>query len=84
MGLSAFLARDVIQYILPTIIALGLFFPIFDQNITADYIVFGGALIGYFISSFVGYFAGWLLVLTVCTAPTEDARRSTRLVVEKF
>ncbi len=39
MGLSAFLARDVIQYILPTIIALGLFFPIFDQNITADYIV---------------------------------------------
>jgi len=63
MGLSAFLARDVIQYILPTIIALGLFFPIFDQNITADYIVFGGALIGYFISSFVGYFAGWLLVL---------------------
>jgi hypothetical protein len=49
--------RDVVQYILPTVVALALFLPFFKADVSIEVLAAAGVLLGYLVSSPVGKLA---------------------------
>jgi hypothetical protein len=66
MGLTAFIQRDITEYILPTIIALALFLPIWSPDSTIEQVVFGGAILGFLIFAP----ARWIANIVIMRLPT--------------
>lgn len=64
MGAIAFISRDFIQYILPSIIAIGLFAPLFVENVSTEGVIFSGALLGYLVTSPISSFQRKILLVT--------------------
>jgi hypothetical protein len=54
VGEAAFVFRDVIKYILPTLLALVLFAPLATDAVSLDHLLFASILIGYVASLLVG------------------------------
>lgn len=61
ISVAAFAFRDVVKYVLPTMLAYALFVPFFQSEINFDSALIAAVLLGYVLTLLVGNVYGWIL-----------------------